>query len=719
MPAATLTPQVFEVDSFDIAMHATTQGLTALQARLSGWLSTLSGPGRFVSYQTPATLKGKIDQVQHEAQRLTDSNTPAFHRRADLLTEYLRFYEALQREGKYQRSSSFLVLWDDDNRRALANQIGAAFETAARPVTALPSLFEGQYTLRSAPFWHLAPVGRPGGRLLWTILTGYECLPATWTFFKPHPPLLAFNFPLALSVDISKTYDRTDSVEAIERTIFAYRTHLASARSEDSRAVQRIKDCNEALSQINSNDALHLVQISIAVAAPSAALLRERARTIARELRAWVKLREESGVLLRRAVSFFSTAPTKQLDFPDTTWPLTSRELSLMFAPVGYRKLAGTRGILRGEAAGGQYPFFYDSWNDKYGRPEKRATHEAWVGVPGFGKSFYLNCLLSREYAENGVPFDLLEPMGHGQHIARAFGLDWFVLSARKTKLNPLDVAYPTLDEQKNHVIHLFETVMGRMLTGAQQANLERGLLGQALEEVYSGYKSLEAITPDLAPTVSTLCHILAGLGDTPRRKEIAHDLAEEIDSLCCGSGPFAAFLDGQTNLDLSFRGKATPRVFSFHEMSEDPTLLALAYTQVLAAIRRDSLADEQPRIIAVDEVYRLMRHPSLLDFLIEAAKTFRTRRKKLVVIDQQMSIFLAGKARLVFENCPIRVIFNQRQGLNVFYEDQAFQHYNQQHRELIGRLSRFQFMMDIQDEGLFLLNSRPSEAELDRLGMT
>ena len=44
---------------------------------------------------------------------------------------------------------------------------------------------------------------------------------------------------------------------------------------------------------------------------------------------------------------------------------------------------------------------------------------------------------------------------------------------------------------------------------------------------------------------------------------------------------------------------------------------------------------DEQPRIIAVDEVYRLMRHPSLLDFLIEAAKTFRTRRKKVLMVDQ------------------------------------------------------------------------------------
>jgi type IV secretory pathway VirB4 component len=147
--------------------------------------------------------------------------------------------------------------------------------------------------------------------------------------------------------------------------------------------------------------------------------------------------------------------------------------------------------------------------------------------------------------------------------------------------------------------------------------------------------------------------------------------------------------------------------------------MLAIAYTQVLSAIRRDSLSDEQPRIIAVDEVYRLMRHPSLLDFLIEAAKTFRTRRKKLVVIDQQMSVFLEQKARLVFENCPIRVIFNQRQGLNVFYEDAAFQHFNAQHRDIIANLPRFHFLLDVQEEGIWYLYNRPSEGEFRRFRMT
>jgi hypothetical protein len=83
------------------------------------------------------------------------------------------------------------------------------------------------------------------------------------------------------------------------------------------------------------------------------------------------------------------------------------------------------------------------------------------------------------------------------------------------------------------------------------------------------------------------------------------------------------------------------------------------------------------------------------------------------------MSIFLEGKARLVFENSPIRVIFSQRQGMNVFHEDAAFQHLNQQHRDIIAALPRFHFLLDIAGESLFYLVNRPSPGELARFSTT
>jgi hypothetical protein len=111
------------------------------------------------------------------------------------------------------------------------------------------------------------------------------------------------------------------------------------------------------------------------------------------------------------------------------------------------------------------------------------------------------------------------------------------------------------------------------------------------------------------------------------------------------------------------------------------------------------------------------MRHPSLLKFLINAVKTLRTRRKKVIAIDQQMRVFVQDpQARLLFENCPIRVIFAQRGGEDVFSSDPAFAHFTDQHRKIIAELPRFRFLMET-DEGIFYLDGEPSRAELRRYG--
>jgi hypothetical protein len=700
--------RTFLIEPFDIMLHATEDGVNSLQARFATWLRTLREPARFVCWQMPATLDDKIAALSAKAAEASDPQ------RRTLLMEYRRYFEQLDASAEYQRALCGMALWSDQNPRAIAAGLTSAFDTPTAQ-EAWPALFEGRYELREKPFWHLAPSGRPGGRPLWAILNSYEFAPATWNFFRPLPPLLRLNFPLALAIDIPRTYDRNSGIDAIESIIQAYQVHLSGASGEDSRSVQRIADCRRALQEINAGDALHTVQITLALAADDLDTLKERIQTVVNETRAWFSLRHEVGELLARSVGFFSAKHTKEINIPATTWPVTSRELALMLSPLGYRKLSSTDGILRGEAVGAAYPVFHNSWRDK------RATHEIWVGVSGFGKTFGLNCYLSREYAENGIPFDLLEPMGHGRHIADAFGLPWYVMSAKTTRLNPQDAMFPTLIEQVSHVTRIYETVLGRPLSGSQRQNLERGLLGEALELLYRGFPDLNRVTPEIAPTCDVVCDVLSGLGDKAATREIARDLADEIAGLCTGAGPWATFLNGATNVDLTRGGRdwIQPRVFSFHELESDPILQALAYTQVLSAIRRDSLIDEQPRIIAVDEVFRLMRHPSLLDFLIEVAKTFRTRRKKAVLIDQQMSVFLDGKARLIFENCPIRVVFSQRQGMNVFHEDAAFQHLNQQHRDIIAALPRFHYVFDVQDEGLWYVHSTATASELARFQTT
>ena len=81
------------------------------------------------------------------------------------------------------------------------------------------------------------------------------------------------------------------------------------------------------------------------------------------------------------------------------------------------------------------------------------------------------------------------------------------------------------------------------------------------------------------------------------------------------------------------------------------------------------------------------------------------------------MSVFLEGKARLLFENSPIRVIFNQRQGMPAF-DDPAFAHFHDQHREIIRNLRRGHCILDVEGLPTYLF-VKASEAEIRRFGST
>ena len=705
------------IEPFDIAMFHTRdgQGLLALQNRFATWLRGLAFPARFVYWQMPADLRRRIDYVADLSRQEQDPL------KKQMLMESRRNYEQLQNGANYHRSLCGIGVWTDDSltSEAVARSVAGSFDTPAY-VSPWPRLFEGNYRLsdRQGKFrhWHLRPVGRPGGRMYFAFLSSYEFLPVDWNFYRPLSQILSLPYPMALCVDFPRTYERSEAISSVEGTLLATRVHLSTSTAEDSKSSKKYNDCRQTLEELNQGDLLHELQVIIAVAAPDRESLKKSSDDIISRTKPYFRLRHDVGLQQANAAKFFSNLPTRQIGNTNSTWQMTSREAALLLGPVGFRKLSGLSGTMRGQSADGAFPFFFNSWP----QGKKIATHEIVVGLTGAGKTFSLNCFLSRQYLEEGVAFDLLEPMGHGHIVSEALGAPLFVPSPNSTNLNPLDIMFPDPTEQITHVIRIIETMLGRQFSGTQQGNHQKALIGQALVRLYGIDQGVDlfSIAPQQTPIIEQLCEILLQIQAKPHIQQIARDIADEIAGLCTGAGPYAKFVNAPTNLDLSFRGKTTPRIFSFHEMSNDPELLAIAYTQVLTAIRRDSLADEVPRTIAVDEVYRLMRHPSLLDFLVEAVKTFRTRRKKVIVMDQQMRIFLESeKARLLFENCPIRVIFNQRNGMDIFREHVAFQHLTEQHLETIASLRRGHFLLDIQDFGVFYLHMRASMAEVARFG--
>ncbi|MEO1167048.1 MAG: hypothetical protein AAFV98_24925, partial [Chloroflexota bacterium] len=259
--------------------------------------------------------------------------------------------------------------------------------------------------------------------------------------------------------------------------LLATRVHLSTSSSEDSKSSKKYSDCKQTLEELNQGDLLHEVQIIIAVAAPDREHLKRACDDIVSRTKPFFKLRHDVGMQQAKTAAFFSDEATKRIGNDDSTWQMTSREAALMFGPVGFRKLSSLEGTMRGQAADGAYPFFFNSWPTG----KKIATHEIIVGLTGAGKTFSTNCFLARQYLEQGIPFDLLEPMGHGDIVARALGAPLFIPSPRSTNLNPLDIMYPDVTEQITHVLRIIETMLGRQFSGSQEGNHQKALIGQAL----------------------------------------------------------------------------------------------------------------------------------------------------------------------------------------------------------------------------------------------
>ncbi|MEO0564070.1 MAG: hypothetical protein AAF125_18340, partial [Chloroflexota bacterium] len=429
------------VDPFDISMHYSRSGLADLQNRFANWLRQVDSPTRFVAFQVEADLDARVTYLRQLIKRESDD------RMRRELTERRRFYEELDSKQHYQQLYCGLMQWVNNDRthETLAASIRNAFQVGVYPDQWL-NLFQGRYVLRPPedrrfPYYYMMPVGRPGGRMLFHFMISYEFLPVDWSFAKPFGNLLSrTNFNLAIAIDMVNTYDRRAGITKVERFQTATRAHLRTSKEIDSSSNAKFRDSQMTLQQLQGGDLLHEVQVIIAVAAPNLDDLHTAVEAVRDNTNGHVRLRSEPAPGQSQLANFFGAKPSKHIVANPSTWHVVSNELAVMFSPLGFRKLSQQAGTLRGQSRTGKYPYFFNSWKAK-----KEATHEIWVGSSGYGKTFALNLYLRRQWVEERVPYDLLEPMGHGNVLSKAtVGAQLVIPDPSDMYLNPLDIMFST-----------------------------------------------------------------------------------------------------------------------------------------------------------------------------------------------------------------------------------------------------------------------------------
>src|SRR5688572_24186109 len=118
-------PRTVLIEPFDLMMHATEEGVSALQMRFSSYLRTLDGSARFLCWQMPADLNDKIRAVTETAHQMNDRS------RAEMCMSYRRHYEMLQADAEFQWALCGMIVWSEESGRTIAGGMASAFDTPA------------------------------------------------------------------------------------------------------------------------------------------------------------------------------------------------------------------------------------------------------------------------------------------------------------------------------------------------------------------------------------------------------------------------------------------------------------------------------------------------------------------------------------------------------------------------------------------------------------
>lgn len=356
--------------------------------------------------------------------------------------------------------------------------------------------------------------------------------------------------------------------------------------------------------------------------------------------------------LERRGLAVYDDPPTAVLSFLETlpgaaasaatarifSAAALSRTLPLTQQWAGRLEVSsehyppGSPPLLYAQVVGRPHLFGFDPHHQGCG-------HHLLIGPTGSGKSTLLAAEAVLHYCQYpDARVFLCDYGGSARPLAALTGGVHYDLTRSTHTINPFDgLDVPAFRHQAAQWLDLTLALAGETLSAR-----DRELVRTALDAL-----SLAS------PEDWTLTHYRAHLQSIRLRQALAD---------YCREGPLGGLLDGVSpeGVDHAFTIWETERLLQYDERLALPVIAAL-----LARILR--YCDERrPTLLALDEVWRLLRHPALRDAIQEWLASFR-KKATAVLLATQSPTQIPDPAFLAFvaSQCPTRVYAPDRSAVH------------------------------------------------------
>jgi type IV secretory pathway VirB4 component len=279
-------------------------------------------------------------------------------------------------------------------------------------------------------------------------------------------------------------------------------------------------------------------------------------------------------------------------------------------------------------------------WLDKFRLP---AFNEVVLGRTGSGKTFMAGL---RAYRERmfGVQTVFLDPQGNFRQVTEAVGGRYnFLRLGEGTALNILDVVHDHAAAQVSHVVVLLESLLGRELSIAEKAVVDRALLAL----YHRRQVRIDRFRPEEMPRLEDLGRLV---------KKEAPSLAQDLERFVSGS--LKEVFNAHTTLSLDLDRRYPIVTFDLSDLEGEfqPTFIFALLSSVERVIRQRR-GEQQPTNIVVDEFGVLSEIPALAQAAGLLAKRVRAWKVGIQCLDQNWSTFDTPAGRRILENALVKVV--------------------------------------------------------------